>query len=224
MTVNLIRAVIIYVFVIVAVRLMGKRTVGELNPHELVITILLSAIAVIPLEENSMPLANCLVPILLFVSLEIIVACVSLKSVKIRNFVQGRPIMIIKDGKLDQSKLAQLRFTIDDVVDALRQKDVFDISQVQQAVIETNGSISVLLKAEYQPMTLNDAEIKVEEKGMPIVVATDGKIVTQYFNEYYVDKKQIEGLLKDLRLDESQVMLLTVDGLGNTYIIKKEEK
>ena len=119
MTVNLIRAAIIYVFVIVAVRLMGKRTVGELNPHELVITILLSAIAVIPLEENSMPLANCLVPILLFVSLEIIVACVSLKSVKIRNFVQGRPIMIIKDGKLHQSKLAQLRFTIDDVVDKL---------------------------------------------------------------------------------------------------------
>lgn len=224
MTVNLIRAVIIYVFVIVAVRLMGKRTVGELNPHELVITILLSAIAVIPLEENSMPLANCLVPVLLFVSLEIIVACISLKSVKFRNFVQGRPIIIIQDGKLDQKKLSELRFTIDDIMDALRQKDIFDISQVQQAVIETNGSISVLPKAEYQPLTPDDIELDAEEKGMPIIAVTDGKIVTQYFNEHKLDKEEIEKKLKALNLKEAEVMLLTVDGNGDTYVIKKESK
>ncbi len=142
MAINFIRAIIIYVVIIIAVRLMGKRQVGELKPHELVITILISAIAVIPLEENSMPLANCLVPILLFVSLEIIMSVISMKSLWFRNLLQGRPIFIIRQGKLDQKKLKQLRLTMDDVVDALRQKDVFDISQVEDAVIETNGSIS----------------------------------------------------------------------------------
>ena len=130
MAINFIRAIIIYVVIIIAVRLMGKRQVGELKPHELVITILISAIAVIPLEENSMPLANCLVPILLFVSLEIIMSVISMKSLWFRNLLQGRPIFIIRQGKLDQKKLKQLRLTMDDVVDALRQKDVFDISQV----------------------------------------------------------------------------------------------
>ena len=120
MTVTFIRALIIYFFVITAVRLMGKRQVGELKPHELVITILLSAIAVIPLEENSMPLANCLVPIMLFISLEILVAALSMKSLKFRNLIQGRPIFIIRKGKLDQKKLRELRFTVDDILDALR--------------------------------------------------------------------------------------------------------
>ena len=145
MAINFIRAIIIYVVIIIAVRLMGKRQVGELKPHELVITILISAIAVIPLEENSMPLANCLVPILLFVSLEIIMSVISMKSLWFRNLLQGRPIFIIRQGKLDQKKLKQLRLTMDDVVDALRQKDVFDISQVEDAVIETNGSLSVYI-------------------------------------------------------------------------------
>ena len=163
MAINFIRAIIIYVVIIIAVRLMGKRQVGELKPHELVITILISAIAVIPLEENSMPLANCLVPILLFVSLEIIMSVISMKSLWFRNLLQGRPIFIIRQGKLDQKKLKQLRLTMDDVVDALRQKDVFDISQVEDAVIETNGSISVLPKAEYQPITASDRKPSIKE-------------------------------------------------------------
>lgn len=117
MTVNLIRAFIIYIFVIIAVRLMGKRQVGELKPHELVITILLSAIAVIPLEENSMPLANCLVPILLFISMEIIMSVISMKSLWFRNLLQGRPIFIIRKGRIDQKKLREMRFTIDELLD-----------------------------------------------------------------------------------------------------------
>ncbi|MGN1202426.1 MAG: DUF421 domain-containing protein, partial [Eubacterium sp.] len=161
MAINFIRAFIIYIFIIIAVRLMGKRQVGELKPHELVITILLSAVAVIPLEENSMPLANCLVPILLFISMEIIMSVISMKSLWFRNLLQGRPIFIIRKGKLDQKKLREMRFTIDDVVDALRQKDIFDLSAVEDAVIETNGTISVLPKAEYKPLTPSDVNISV---------------------------------------------------------------
>lgn len=222
MTVNLIRAFIIYIFVIIAVRLMGKRQVGELKPHELVITILLSAIAVIPLEENSMPLANCLVPILLFISMEIIMSVISMKSLKFRNLLQGRPIFIIRNGKLDQRKLKEMRFTIDDVIDALRQKDIFNIDEVEDAVIETNGSISVLQKAQYKPLTANDISLSVEENGMPVTIVMDGKPVSEYFNEYKIKDSEIELILHTVNRDVKKIMLLTIDDNGNTYLIDKE--
>ena len=222
MTVNFIRAFIIYIFVIIAVRLMGKRQVGELKPHELVITILLSAIAVIPLEENSMPLANCLVPILLFISLEIITSVISMKSLWFRNLLQGRPIFIIRRGKLDQKKLNEMRFTVDDVVDALRQKDIFDLSEVEDAIIETNGSISVLPKAKYKPLTPDDMNIDVEEKGVPITIVMDGKPVNEYFNEYKIKDSEIQLILKSQDRDVEKIMLLTVDDNGNTFLIDKE--
>ncbi len=224
MAINFIRAIIIYVVIIIAVRLMGKRQVGELKPHELVITILISAIAVIPLEENSMPLANCLVPILLFVSLEIIMSVISMKSLWFRNLLQGRPIFIIRQGKLDQKKLKQLRLTMDDIVDALRQKDVFDISQVEDAVIETNGSISVLPKAEYQPITASDINLSVKEKGMPVAIVIDGKPVNEYFNEYKLKDSEIELVLQTVNRDAKRIMLLTIDDDGNTYLIEKEKQ
>lgn len=222
MTVTFIRALIIYFFIIIAVRLMGKRQVGELKPHELVITILLSAIAVIPLEENSMPLANCLVPIMLFISLEILVAALSMKSLKFRNLIQGRPIFIIRKGKLDQKKLKELRFTVDDIVDALRQKDIFDLSEVEDAIIETNGSVSVLPKAENKPLTPADVGISVEEKGMPIAIVMDGKPVNEYFNECKIKDSEIELILQTQNRDVKKIMLLTIDDNGNTYLIDKE--
>ncbi len=224
MAINFIRAIIIYIFIIIAVRLMGKRQVGELKPHELVITILLSAIAVIPLEENSMPLANCLVPILLFISMEILMSVISMKSLWFRNLLQGRPIFIIRKGKLDQKKLSEMRFTIDDVVDALRQKDIFDLSEVEDAVIETNGSISVLQKAEYKPLTPNDVSISVKEKGMPITIVMDGKPVNEYFNECKIKDSEIELVIQTVNKDVNKIMLLTIDDDGNTFLIEKEPK
>ena len=223
MTINFIRAGIIYFFIILAVRLMGKRQVGELKPHELVITILLSAIPVIPLEENSMPLANCIVPILLFISMEIIVSVLSMKSIWFRNLVQGRPIFIIRNGKLDQKKLRQMRFTIDDIVDALRQKDIFDISEVRDAVVETNGTISVLPKAQYRPLTPNDVNLNGEEKGMPVTIVMDGKPVSEYFNEYKVKDSEIELVLQTVNKEVSKILLLTIDDDGNTFLIEKRK-
>ena len=148
MSIVFIRAVIIYVAVIIALRLMGKRQIGEMTPHELVITILVSQVAIIPLQDNSMPLANMIIPILIFISLEIIVSALSMKSLGFRNLIQGKPIFVIKNGKLDEKQLKRLRLTVDDLTDALREKGFFDISEVQDAVVETNGTVSVLPKGE----------------------------------------------------------------------------
>jgi uncharacterized membrane protein YcaP (DUF421 family) len=115
-----------------------------------------------------------------------------------------------------------MRFTIDDVVDALRQKDIFDISEVEDAVIETNGSISVLPKAEYKPLTPNDVSISVKEKGMPITIVMDGKTVNEYFNEYKIKDSEIKLVLQTVDRDVEKIMLLTIDDDGNTYLINKE--
>ena len=210
MTVTLIRSVIIYALVIAAVRIMGKRQVGELKPQELVITILISAIATIPLEEHAIPLSTSVIPILVFISLEIIESALSMKSLKLRNLLQGRPVFVIKDGVLQQGALKKLRFTVDDLLDALRQKDVFDISEVQSAIVETNGTLSVQKKG--------------ENAGVPIPVIMDGKPVTAYFANTKVSVNKIEVVAAVLGVKSEEIMLLTLKDDGKTYIIKKDEK
>lgn len=223
MSITLIRAVIIYITVILAVRIMGKRQIGELKPHELVVTVLVSQVASIPLEDNSMPLANMFIPILLFVSFEILASAISMKSLFFRNLLQGRPIFVIKNGKLDEKQMKRLRFTMDDLVDAVRQKDVFDISTVQDAVIETNGTVSVLQKSEYSPVTPHQLSLSVEEETTPISVVIDGKPVTEYFSQEKIRNSEIELIVQSANKDITKIMLLTIDDNGNTFIIPKKE-
>ncbi len=125
---------------------MGKRQLGELQPGELVITILISEIAATPISEPERPLLQSIIPLMLLVSFEIINSLISMKSPEFRYKTDGRPITVINDGKLNQKMLSELRFTIDDISSALRQKDVFDINEVKLAIVETNGTLSVLLK------------------------------------------------------------------------------
>ena len=221
MSITLIRAVIIYITVITAMRIMGKRQIGELKPHELVITVLVSQVASIPLEDNSMPLANMFVPILIFVSFEIIVSIISMKSLNFRNLIQGRPMFVIRNGKIDEKQMKRLRFTIDDLIDAIRQKDVFDVSTVQDAVIETNGSISVLQKAEEAPVTPKQLKLSVDENSTPIAVVIDGKPVTEYFSTEKIKNSKIELVVNNENKDIKDIMLLTIDEDGNTYLIPK---
>lgn len=221
MSITLIRAVIIYITVITAMRIMGKRQIGELKPHELVITVLVSQVTSIPLEDNSMPLANMFVPILIFVSFEIIVSIISMKSLNFRNLIQGRPMFVIRNGKIDEKQMKRLRFTMDDLIDAIRQKDVFDISTVQDAVIETNGSISVLQKAEEAPVTPKQLKLSVDENSTPIAVVIDGKPVTEYFSTEKIKNSKIELVVNNENKDIKDIMLLTIDEDGNTYLIPK---
>lgn len=204
-------------------RIMGKRQIGELKPHELVITVLVSQVASIPLEDNSMPLANMFVPILIFVSFEIIVSVISMKSLSFRNLIQGRPMFVIKDGKINEKQMKRLRFTIDDLIDAIRQKDVFDISTVQDAVIETNGSISVLQKAEESPVTPKQLKLSVDENSTPVAIVIDGKPVTEYFSTEKIKNSKIELVLNNEKREIKDIMLLTIDENGNTYIIPKRQ-
>jgi len=224
MSIVFIRAVIIYITVIISLRIMGKRQIGELTPHELVITILVSQVAIIPLQDNGMPLANMVVPILIFVSLEILVSAISMKSLTFRNLVQGKPIFVIRNGKLDEKQMRRLRLTIDDLTDAVREKGFFDLSSVQDAVIETNGTISVLQKAEESPVTPKQFSLSVDENSTPVPAVTDGKPTPEYFGENKIKLSEIELLIKESGSEMHKIMLLTVDSAGNIFMIPKEAK
>ena len=177
MLTTIIRVAIVYLFVTIAIRIMGKRNIGELQPTELVITLLLSEFAAIPIENNSVSLINSLIPVMLLISFEIVNSVISMKSIRFRALSDGNPIIIIKNGQLDQKELKKLRFTVDDVLSGLRQKDVFDINEVAYAIIETNGTLSVLLKNGSQNATKSDVSAKNKNVGFSYPVIIDGTII-----------------------------------------------
>ncbi len=145
-----------------------------------------------------------------------------MKSIKFRTFMQGKPVVIINDGNLNQKLLKELRFTIDDLLEALRQKDIFDISQVQYAVVETNGQISVLLKAEYDTVTKEDLNLEPEPQGFKCTVVIDGKIVTQDFQICNMNKSKVHKIAEKEKIEIKDIMLMTVDTVGNHTIIRKD--
>lgn len=224
MSITLLRAVIIYIFITVAMRVMGKRQIGELNPQELVITILISAVATVPLENNGMPLANSLIPIAIFISFEIINSTLSMKSIKFRSLIKGKPRFIIKDGEIQQGELTKLRFTIDDLTDAVRQAGVFDISQVANAIVETNGVVSVQKKSEYAPLTPKDVGIKTENAEVPITAIVDGKAVADCFGNVNIDENEAKLIAISNGEQPQNILVMTIKNDGTAYIVAKEEQ
>ena len=224
MSITLLRAIIIYIFITVAMRVMGKRQIGELNPQELVITILISAVATVPLENNGMPLANSLIPIAIFISFEIINSTLSMKSIKFRALIKGKPRFIIKDGRIQQGELTKLRFTIDDLTDAVRQAGVFDISQVANAIVETNGVVSVQKKSEYAPLTPKDIGIKTEDAEVPITAIVDGKAVADCFGNVNIDENEAKLIAISNGEQPQNILVMTIKNDGTAYIVAKEEQ
>ena len=224
MFVTLIRMVILYIVAIASVRIMGKRQIGELQPTELVITLLLSEIIAIPIQETNVPLFNTLISVFLLIGFEIFASIFNMKSIKFRNLIQGHPLIVIDDGKIDQKLIKQLRFTIDDLLEALRQKDVFDISQVQYAIVETNGQMSVLLKPEYEPVTRDDLKINPQQTKLQCLVVADGQVISQDFDICKTNEKKLHKILKKDKVKLDDIMLMTIDKNGNKNIIKKEKK
>ncbi len=223
MVTTIIRTVILYLLLIIVMRVMGKRQIGQLQPGELVITIMISEIATIPMQDNDIPMLHSIISVLLLASLEVIFSALSMKSIRLRSVFQGNPLIIIRNGVLDQKQLKRLRFTVDDLQEALRQKDVFNIEDVQFAVVETDGSLSVLLKPDKRAATVKDAKAKPENTGLPCTVISDGKIIRSSFDNCMMNDKKLQGILKKNNAQAKNILLMTYDGQGNTHIVKKEK-
>lgn len=221
MLTTIYRTAILYFFLIFIMRLLGKRQIGQLQPGELVITILISEIASLPMEDNETPMYQAIIPIVVLSLLELITSFAALKFIRLRSLLQGHSSVVIKDGELDRKQLKRLRYTVDDLLESLREKDVFDISEVQYAIVETDGTLSVLLKPEKRTATVGDVNAKPDSKGLPRILISDGRIIDSQINKSVMTKDEVEKLLQKHNLDRKEVLLLTVDENGNVNIIKK---
>ena len=222
MAVTLIRATVLYAIIIFLIRLMGKRQIGELQPSELVITMLLSEIASIPMQDNTIPIVNSIVALFVLVAFEILTSAAGLKSYRLRSFLQGHPVIVIRDGKIDMKALKKLRMTVNDLLTALREKDVFEISQVSYAIFETTGKISVLLKPEHRNSTAADLNLSPRDSGMPFAVICDGRIIEDTVKESPLDTSEVKKLVISNKIPLKEIIIMTVDSNGTPYIVRKD--
>ena len=215
MAVPLLRTLILYCAVICAVRLMGKRQIGELDPSELVVTILVSDLAAVPMQDLGIPLLSGLVPIATLVVLEIFLSFAALKSRRFRRLLNGQPAIIIRRGQLDIGKLRQMRLTTDEVIETLRKQNVAAVSDVKYGVIEPDGTLTVILKQPQQPVTAEMLGITPKDTGLPLVVVSDGKMVPRSLELLHLSPADIERRLKNQSIAVEDVFLMTLDDCGN---------
>ena len=220
----IIRTFIVYFVVIISVRFMGKRQIGELQPAELVITILMSEIASMPRQDGDCALLTSIVGILLLASLEVLFSCLALKSGRFRTLFQGHSVLIIEKGKLKQENMKLIRYSTDDLLQMLRQKDIFNLEDVAYAYVETNGAVSVMLKSDLTTVTAEDIGIEKEEAALPCHVVSDGKIVEREFDLCKMNKQKLLGILDEKKLRLTDILLMTADSTGKTTVVLKESK
>lgn len=220
--ISIIRTVILYIVLMVSVRLMGKRQVGDMQPGELVVTILISEIATMPIQDIDEPIITSFMAIITLIAVEIFISFISMKNLKFRKLVNGGSAIVIKDGVIDQKLLKQLRLTVPDLMEVLRLQDVFDITEVSYAILETNGNLSVLLKPQNRQVTVKDAGLKPEADVIPMLIVSDGIIIKEGLKLINKDEKFIQKILKIRKLDLKDVFLLTADRDGNYNLVKKD--
>lgn len=219
-----IRTVLLFVLIIAVMRIMGKRQIGQLQPAELVVTILLSEVAATPMQDTDMPLVNSVIALMLLTGLELLLSFASLKSAKIRTLLQGNSVVIVRNGCLQYEEIKRLRYTVDDILEAMRQKDVFDITEVEFAVAETNGSLSVFLKPDCRGVTTGDLHCVPEDKGVPTAVIADGAVIEEGLQECGMTQAQLLAVLKEKKLSREEVLLLSVNGAGEITVLGKDGK
>lgn len=222
MAVILLRTILVYCMVIAAMRLMGKRQLGELQPSELVSTILLSNLASISIESPELPLMASALPVLLIVCFEILLSALCVRSRRAARLISGQPVVIIRDGHIDQAALRSLRFTMDDVLEALRAKDIFDPAEVTCAMVETNGSVSIYRRWQDDTPTRRDLKLSPsgpQKPALPFVV--NGEILADNLRWCGKDDLWLRKTLDSHRIGLDDVLLLAGDDSETYHLVKK---
>ncbi len=217
-----LRTLIIYVVLIGAMRIMGKRQIGELEVSDLVTTLLLSEIATLPIENSDIPLSFSIIPIITVLTIEVVSSVVSKKCPKVSNVLNSNPNMLVCRGKLDQKELERSRISIEELISEIRQAGYSGINEVQYAILETGGKITVIPKVAYRAVTLGDLKISEKESGIAHIMVSNGMINEPNLNFIGKDAKWLRNRLKKQHTDIDDVLLMTIDDDMNETVIKKE--
>ena len=217
-----LRTAILYFTLIVSVRLMGKRQVGQMEPSEFVVTMLVANLASIPMQDEGIPLFSGLVPILTVLGAELVLSTASMGSIWLRRILCGKPVILIENGHILQENLRRTRITADELTGHLRLKDVLDLKTVQYAILETNGSLSVFLYPADQPATAREAGIQTKKQSLPVTIIDDGRLLQNNLPLANKDRAWVDRVLHSHNATAQDTFLLTVDSTDQILWLPKE--
>lgn len=224
MMIAVARTIILYLLIMIGIRLMGKRQIGQLEPSELVLSLLIADLAAVPMQDFRIPLVMGMIPILTLLCLSTILSILTVKSIRFRALLCSRPSVIIQDGAILQQEMIKNRFTVDELMEELRMAGVTDVSSVKYAVLETTGRISVLQRAEERPISAKDMGLEVPENGLPVILISDGRLLSHNLETKNLTMEWLQNRLKQYGVQNtSQVFLMTVDEGNHVYLSKMEE-
>lgn len=217
-----LRTVITYLVLMIAMRIMGKRQIGELEVSELIVTLMLSELATSPISNTDIPVSHAIIPIITVLTFEVVTSVILIKIPRIKNFVSSKPSVLIDKGKLNQRELAHIRMSVDELVGELRRQGSTSIEEIEYAILEQNGKMTVVPKMRYRQPTLEQMKLKDKESGIAHILIADG-----YINRYNLrgtghDDAWLEAELKRRGHRSSEVYLMTVDDVGNIFLVPKE--
>lgn len=224
MSITVIRTALLYGLLILAVRFMGKRQVAEMEPAEFVVTMLLANLASVPMQDNGLPLVSGVAPIFTVLGLELILAVLSMKLLPVRKLLNGIPTILIREGKIDQKALAVCRVSLDELQQKLREKDVFDYTQVAYAILETDGELTVMPFPNFQPASAGDVGAKRSPAKLYYNVISDGIVLRNNLRQAGFDEAWLRKELRKQKCRQRDVFLLAVDRFGEVQLVKKEKR
>ena len=223
MLITFFRSIVLYILVLIVMRLMGKREIGQLQPFELAIAIMIADLASIPMTEIGIPIYYGIVPILGLLMMHMFISFLNMKSIKAREILCGRPSILIYRGKIIEKELKKQRFTINELEERLRGNDVFNIGDVEYAILETSGQVTVIQKPEKRNVTPEDLNITPDYQGIPYDLVVDGKVMTENLKELGKNYKWLEKQTEKFNMKPEEALVVTLDAKGQIFCQKKEK-
>lgn len=223
MLITLARTLILYTLVMITMRLMGKRQIAQLEPFELVITIMIADLAVIPMQDRDIPLINGIIAILTLLFVQVTFSVLSLKSLWFRTVLDGRYSVIIANGIIQEAEMRKARYNLHELLEQLRLNSVFDLSDVEFAVLETSGDLSVMLKSQARPVTPKDLDLDTKYEGLPLFLILDGKVMRTELEKARLTEGWLRTELeKHGTKDPADILIASLSTDGELYIQRKE--
>lgn len=213
-----LRVLIIYITVLVFLRIMGKRQIGEMQPYEVVITLIIADLATLPMSDTNIPLFQGILPLAILVLVHYLLTILTRKSIKIRRLVSGKPVLVISPKGIEYQSLKDLNMNIDDLMEMIRQANYYNLDQVLYAILETNGKLSVIPTSENAPLTANDMNINNPPANLPHTLISDGKIMKNQLKLFDIDADKLTKILKHLKIKNvKDIIILSLDKSGKVY-------
>lgn len=224
MLIVFVRAVLIYIFLLIAMRLMGKKQLGELQPFEFAVTLIMAELACIPMSDTTVPVIYGLVPIFTLFIVQFALTKIIKHSIKARRLINGKPVIVINPCGIDYRAISMLDLTVNDLLEALREKNYLSPEELEYAIFETNGDVSVIPKAANRPLTAGDVMADAPPALLPYAVICEGKKMSENIRKGKIDYSQVEKVLQKYELKQKNVLLMTVTGGENFYLQPKSGK